>query len=662
MRNRTFVITLLVLALVAMVVTLTSAAPAAQAQSPAFKHLAGPAADILSGSMALPDPAGLGVRSHSAMLPVQLEKSAAGVFQWQTVIPVEVSEGVSLVLLAPQVETWRIDVATPGNGEFVPIEKIRDMQVEKTADSFGYDGLVYPSVVYKITSQAPRGKWKIRIAAPQASRGYLIVGADSPYRLYAHLADYNLAVGQRVGLIAYIYDDNAPAAGNAPAPLQGVTRHMSTRVVQPDGAEVTVAMFDDGRHKDGRAGDGVFGGEFVARSTGLHKAQVIAQGVTPQGQAFLRTSQHIFPVIAHQATLGGRTEIVGSDDVRLDIGIPVRGLAEGTIVRAYAEVWGVDEVGQSAPAAWIGGLSQVQNSRITLSFDTRWLSYSHVKSPIELRNVRLQDVATSIPLATGQRMNVPVRSLPKAASKSVVQIVPEMLTGPRPERADVSPLDATANGGKLMLVHGYCSEGVWPTSDFTDYAVFQDYNQNRTHDEFARLIRDFGAQFPSFGVVAHSQGGAASLHLYTYYWSGLDYSSGDRLIQSVGTPYQGTALAGDLALLGEVFGAGCGPNWDLTYDGSALWLSGIPSWARGRVHYWTTSDEDVWWRWDYCSAATDIVLDDPEDGVVERWAGQLSGAYNHGHKEGWCHTADMRDPAQYLDHDRNHEMNAYGNR
>ena len=41
------------------------------------------------------------------------------------------------------------------------------------------------------------------------------------------------------------------------------------------------------------------------------------------------------------------------------------------------------------------------------------------------------------------------------------------------------------------------------------------------------------------------QGGAASLHLYTYYWSGFDYATGNRLIQSVGTPYQGTAL-GDI--------------------------------------------------------------------------------------------------------------------
>ncbi len=654
MRIRTLPTITLVLALIVLIAFAVTASPAARADGPPFKHLAGPASDIAAGAMTLPDPADLGIRSHSAMLPVQLDRTANGAFQWQASIPVDAAEGLSFALLAPQEQDWRISVQTPG-AKSTPIEKTAGLKVEKTVSSFGYDGVAYPATVYKITNKAPRGMWRLTISAPASGQGYLIVGAESPYRLYSHLADYNLSVGQSIGLVAYMYDN---AAGDRPAPLTGVARRISARVKQPGGREIDVRMFDDGRHNDGAANDGVFGGAFVAASAGMYKAQVLAQGVTPEGQAFLRTSQHVFPIIATKAALGAQATASASDDVRLQIRIPVRGLEAGAVVRVYAEVWGEDAAGQAAPAAWIGGLSQVEGSQLTLSFDTRWLGYAGVTGPLSLRQVRLQDNATSIPLATRDQMPLHMASLPKAAARPVTAITREMLMGQRPTTAP----KAVTSGGKLMLVHGYCSEGVWPTSDFTDYAVFQDYNQNRSHDEFARLIRDFGSQFSSFGVVAHSQGGDASLHLYTYYWSGLDYSSGDRLIQSVGTPYQGTALAGDLALLGEIFGAGCGPNWDLTYDGSALWLSGIPSWARNRVHYWTTSDEDVWWRWDYCSAATDIVLDDPEDGVVERWAGQLSGGHNHGHKEGWCHTNDMRDPAQYLDHGRNYEMNAYANR
>ena len=197
---------------------------------------------------------------------------------------------------------------------------------------------------------------------------------------------------------------------------------------------------------------------------------------------------------------------------------------------------------------------------------------------------------------------------------------------------------------------------------FSNYVTFLDLGQNRSHDQFAQRIRDFGASLPSFGTVAHSQGGAASLHLYTYYWSGLDYATGTRLIQSVGTPYQGTALAGNLAAIGSVFGAGCGTNNDLTYSGSAAWLANIPSWARAKVYYHTTSFTDVWWQYDYCSLGTDLFLGDPEDGVVEKAYAQLPGANNLGHKTGWCHTSGMCDPAQTTDSSRNTNMNIYAAR
>jgi hypothetical protein len=100
----------------------------------------------------------------------------------------------------------------------------------------------------------------------------------------------------------------------------------------------------------------------------------------------------------------------------------------------------------------------------------------------------------------------------------------------------------------------------------------------------------------------------------------------------------------------------------LTYDGASLWLAGIPSWARSRVYFFTTSFTEVWWRYDYCHLVSDLLLSDPDDGTTEKWAGQLSGANNMGHKTGWCHTNGMRDPAQYNDGSRNSNMNTYANR
>lgn len=183
---------------------------------------------------------------------------------------------------------------------------------------------------------------------------------------------------------------------------------------------------------------------------------------------------------------------------------------------------------------------------------------------------------------------------------------------------------------------------------------------NWSNDLFAQKIDRFADNNNVHGcsIIAHSQGGLAALHLYTYYWSCLDNVGSGRLIQSVGSPYQGTPLAGNLAAIGDVFGAGCGVQNDLTTSGAAYWLSYIPSWARGRVNYYTTTFTDVWWRYDYCNLATDAFLGDPEDGVVENGRGQLPGGLNRGAKVGWCHSTDMRDPAQYTDGGRNAEMNS----
>ena len=98
-----------------------------------------------------------------------------------------------------------------------------------------------------------------------------------------------------------------------------------------------------------------------------------------------------------------------------------------------------------------------------------------------------------------------------------------------------------------MLVHGFNSEGVWPTEDFTDYLVFRDHHQHRSHAEFAEVMLEqlnaAGYTYESgksCSIVAHSQGGAAALHLYQNHRSCLDNSRAERLIQSVGTGYQGS--------------------------------------------------------------------------------------------------------------------------
>ncbi|MCO5183558.1 MAG: conditioned medium factor [Anaerolineae bacterium] len=605
--------------------------------APATKQIAAPPSEF--AALQLPDPATTGVRSRTAMLPVTFDGSA----NWAGDLLLD-APSAEIIWFAPEGATWHLTLQSP-SGRLVELSA-RDIQLGTESNAFAGRSVSLENV--------QTGRWQLGITAQGSTdAGYLLVGSkESAYQLYSHLTTHDLVAGNPIGFATYAYAADSAYDG-VPQALAGVIDSAELHVTAADGRMRTFPMVDDGRHNDGAAADGVFGAVIVDAKPGEYVAQVVAFGHSAEGAAFVRTSEHVFPVLAQTVRLDGTatTRVLDASRLQIDLGAQ----ANGKVVVA-AEVWGSDGT-EMIPVAWISNVVSAEGSTLPLTLDARWIALAGAHAPFELRHVRVQDMATHIPVARADTIAFDADALPLAANKAISAVTDDMLMGARP-----SGPQPNASGGKLLLVHGYCSGGVWPTSNFTEYSVFQDYNQNRSHDTFATLIRDHGAQFPSFGVVAHSQGGAASLHLYTYYWSGLDYSSGSRLIQSVGTPYQGTALAGNLALLGQIFGIGCGTNWDLTYDGAALWLSGIPSWARSRVYYSTTSFTDKWWRYDYCQIASDLLLSDPDDGTTEKWAGQLSGANNMGHKTGWCHTSSMRDPAQYTDYARNVNMNAYANR
>ena len=433
------------------------------------------------------------------------------------------------------------------------------------------------------------------------------------------------------------------------------------RVTDPLGERQLLPMqaaSTDGKSFSVSAG-GSLQASFAPALAGNHVVQVVVQGRTQDGTRVLRTVEHALTVLeqplARAMTLDADMPAVAVaiDERRLAINLGLNGLRSATdpFVHAYAEVWG--KIGkQSVPVAWIGGMLPADNPLLYL--DSRWIGLAGAEAPFELRRVRIEQADHFITLSEANRMPLDIASLPAAATRTPASIDEAMLMGPEPQR------DSIRASSRLLLVHGYCSGDAWGPvqGQFASSAKFQDFNQNRSHHQFALQILNFGQQFDSYGIVAHSQGGAAATHLYTYFWSGLDFASPGRLIQSVGTPYRGTALAGNLAALGSIFGVGCGFNTDLTYSGAASWLAGIPSWARAQVNFYTTSFTDVWWRWDYCNIASDLVLSDPEDGTTERTYGQLPGAINRGHKTGWCHTTGMRDPAQVTDASRNSVMNA----
>jgi hypothetical protein len=616
-----------------------------------FKHLAGAGDEIYE--MRLPNPAENGLRSKAAMIPLKDGNQTLE-------IPVESAANFRVMILAKNSQSLDVKATLPSGESFNP--RLETSLVEREITTYEQ----FPAEVFSFKDVSV-GILQLEINAPKSALkadttiGYIVASSDSPYRLYSYINTFETIKNRNIGLVSSLFDDSAKSE----TALAGAINRSEIEIRTPRGQIVKAEMFDDGNHGDSVAGDGIFGGGFTPGEAGKYTAQITSRGTTPNGEEFIRTAEHTFNVADRSAEFSGNAFVRQLDDARYQFVLPMEGLRAGQKVIAHAEVWGRDQAGNEQALAWIGGMVLAersfggrQNATLPLTLDAHWLVRSAANTGYELRNIRVQDADSSVILGTSETIRLPEIKVSESLKANYFgEITDEMRMGKRPAQKTND-----AVGGKLMLVHGYCSGDAWGAAasagQFTNSVKFLDLNQNRSHDQFANLIRNFGASLPSFGIVAHSQGGAASLHLYTYYWSGLDYATGGtRLIQSVGTPYQGTALAGNLAVLGQIFGAGCGSNYDLTYSGAASWLAGIPTWARAKVFYHTTSFTDVWWRYDYCQIASDLFLGDPDDGVVERAYAQLAGANNLGHKTGWCHTSGMRDPSQTTDSSRNSNMN-----
>ena len=617
------------------------------------KQLAGPIEEARTGVMAEVNPIETAIHSKSAMIPVDLIQNEDGTWGWNGSVAVD--DFKFNMMLFSGSDSWNVSMQQPFNKSLTPAHWLGEME----RSSLGMGNASFEGDYYRFSHAMP-GEWNVNVQAdaPLGTQGYLLYSTEGPYRMLSYKTTNALLVGNDIGFVTYGFEK--VAEGHGIEPNNGMIEQAFIRVTTPDGAVETYAMYDDGLHGDEVAGDNVFGGSFAPTVAGEYHAQVVAQGTTPDGFPFVRTAEHLVPVLAPTMKMARNFAVANVvDDKRLNVSLPIENF-EGAPekYRVFAEVWGTDANGEMKAVNWIGGMSYVDNGSLNLGLDMRWLGMAGTVAGFELRNVRIEDPDHFIPVQRLDRLAVFAPALPPIARTLPKSgITDEMLQGPKPVRG-------ATKAGVLMLVHGYCSGNAWgpQTGQFTGEVLFLDTNKNRSHDQFANLIGSFGSSYSSFGIVAHSQGGAAGLHLYTYYWSGLDYASSGRLIQSVGTPYQGTALAGNAAVLGQLFGAGCGSNYDLTYSGASNWLSGVPSWARNKVNYYTTAFKDNWWSYDYCHLATDLLLNDPDDGTTEKSKGQLSSAYNRGHKSGWCHTGGMAEPAQTTDGSRNSQMNSYAAR
>ena len=219
--------------------------------------------------------------------------------------------------------------------------------------------------------------------------------------------------------------------------------------------------------------------------------------------------------------------------------------------------------------------------------------------------------------------------------------------------------DGTAS---LLGTHGYCSTEIWPETEFTDAKYYgSGYHQGISNDAFARQLWNYtearGMNEGGFSIVAHSQGGLAALHLYANYWTGLDNVLGKekgRLIQSAGSPYQGTHIMTSIGFLNKLLA--CGTVHDLSPDGGKQWLATIPVVARNEVYFyrsWCGDDSTL-----PCDWRTRILLDKCNDGVTECGLDLLPGGHDMGLATHQCHTSGLHYPPIYADKSRNAILNA----
>ncbi|HVS19143.1 MAG TPA: hypothetical protein VMT18_11130 [Planctomycetota bacterium] len=578
------------------------ATPMQSAPSP--RALGAPAADVTSGRLRLPEPSAHAVRSRGSWFEVSALDAP---------LLFDAGGGLELALVAPDPRGQELFVREPG-GAWRDVLAAPDIERASAVLDEPLRGWVIQRV------SLPAGG--VLEVLPRAEGHALLVARDaSPIVLEAWLDGWSRVAGEAPTLTAR---------------LDGTA----------DGASVTATLEDAlGTHEFALTptGDRTWAADLPQSLTGRVRARIDARaGVQLARTAFLTFTLHERPLL-----LTGTVALRELAPERVELALEAWPLAPGGRFLVAGELWGRDTQGLPQPACWLARLDAPRARgalwEFALELDLRWPALAGLTGPFELRALRIQDADTFGVLEERDALALP--DLPAWSGPPPAAPTPSMLGLAAPLRpaAGHQVLDRA-----LMLVHGYCSGGnVWPQVDFTQpKQTFLDPNQNRTHDAFAQLLAAAGASHDSFGVVAHSQGGAAALHLLTFYESPLDHALGQRRIQSVATPYQGTPLAS----LGSF---ACGVNDDMTPSGAATWLANIPSWARAEVSYWTTSDAGS-----ACNAFTSLLLADPEDGTVEKFRGQLPGANDMGHTTGWCHTTGMSYPANYNDPARNVAMDA----
>ena len=428
-----------------------------------------------------------------------------------------------------------------------PITQCYDETVDVNINS----GMPYPCRNFVFCNGTKQGTLMVKVscdpnACPENNFKIYMEGSfpTSTGKLYSSVVTTNPIIGQPVTIEAKLQD----TSGANVNPLKIISAVMD--IIMPDGNIITKVM--------DILKDGSIIGKFIpflqSENTDITSiidtaldVMVKVTGASEDDVRMYRTVAHLIVPTLQQLFSNGKVSVgsmyshpvTNSQMVKFTVPVHLLKSHLGNNYRYYTEVWGTDVNGTEKAVCWISGLTDIQLDNSTteddkyidghfdIEMDTNWMIITETLFPLHFRNFSIEETSGFVELVQNNRIEIDhdpwLLMWTTDKQPEDVKITREMMEGYSPHISE----QAAANS-KLLLVHGYCTSGdSFPTDEFTDYAVFQDYEQSRDLDEFAQLIDQYARSqdINAYSIVAHSQGGMAALHLLTYYHSGLDLTT-----------------------------------------------------------------------------------------------------------------------------------------
>jgi len=339
---------------------------------PPAKQLAGPPSEFHDHQIPSPTVGALHEQSAYFEVRYQQSKDRTDAVSWSVDLPVDSTKAFGVSVFSPQ--QLQI-VLKDQKGNPVP-----DLDKYAHEGEFPIGLHAVPETTYLFTAdlweQPIQGVWSLELsmsgldastiekllANDQTPNGAVLLWNLSPVKGYSRLNTYNLKAGQQVGLLTTVTDKTRASKYVDATPMADVIMQAEMDIYLPDGEEEFVKMHDDGLHGDGEANDGIFGASIPATEVGVYRAFAVIKGTTADGTAFIRSTQHLIPVVADKISfVGTASGTVDNTHMKINLPVQLNGPFDDNnpVYRVYSEVWGKDDLGNDVPICWLSTMAPV---------------------------------------------------------------------------------------------------------------------------------------------------------------------------------------------------------------------------------------------------------------------------------------------------------------